>query len=84
MHAAYGHIEVLHGIDLALGAGAVLALLGPNGAGKSTTLKVAAARWSRRRAASTSSGRHVNGIAPTLWPGPACAPSPRAAACSPT
>ena len=38
VHAAYGQIEVLHGIDLAVANGAVLALLGPNGAGKSTTL----------------------------------------------
>ena len=40
LSAAYGRIEVLHGIDLVLPAGTVLALLGPNGAGKSTTLKV--------------------------------------------
>ena len=40
--AAYGGIEVLHGVDLALAAGEVLALLGANGAGKSTTVKVCA------------------------------------------
>ena len=34
VHAAYGQIEVLHGIDLAVANGAVLALLGPNGAGQ--------------------------------------------------
>jgi branched-chain amino acid transport system ATP-binding protein len=38
--AAYGHIEVLHGIDLTVGPGEVLALLGPNGAGKTTTVRV--------------------------------------------
>jgi branched-chain amino acid transport system ATP-binding protein len=42
VRAAYGGIEVLHGIDLALAAGEVLALLGANGAGKSTTVKVCA------------------------------------------
>lgn len=42
VRAAYGGIEVLHGIDLALPQGSVLALLGPNGAGKSTTVKVCA------------------------------------------
>ena len=38
--AAYGRIDVLHGIDLAVGRGQVLALLGPNGAGKTTTVRV--------------------------------------------
>jgi len=41
IRAAYGAIEVLHGIDLTLRRGQVLALLGPNGAGKSTTVRVA-------------------------------------------
>ncbi|MET9830789.1 ABC transporter ATP-binding protein [Streptomyces sp. NPDC006385] len=42
IRAAHGGITVLHGIDLAVRAGQVVALLGPNGAGKTTTLKVAA------------------------------------------
>ena len=41
VRAAYGRIEVLHGVDLHVPAGSVFALLGPNGAGKTTTLKVA-------------------------------------------
>lgn len=40
IHAAYGRIEVLRGVDLRIPKGAVVALLGPNGAGKSTFLKV--------------------------------------------
>ena len=40
LHAAYGRIEVLRGVDLAVPRGAVMALLGPNGAGKSTLVKV--------------------------------------------
>ena len=36
--AGYGAKEVLHGIDLRLGAGQSLCLIGPNGAGKSTIL----------------------------------------------
>jgi branched-chain amino acid transport system ATP-binding protein len=40
VRAAYGRIEVLHGVDLHVPAGTVFALLGPNGAGKSTLLKV--------------------------------------------
>ncbi len=42
VRAGYGGIEVLHGVDLAVLPGEVLALLGANGAGKSTTVKVAA------------------------------------------
>jgi branched-chain amino acid transport system ATP-binding protein len=42
VRAAYGGIEVLHGVDLAVHAGEVVALLGANGAGKSTTVKVCA------------------------------------------
>ena len=40
IHAGYGTIEVLHGVDLTVNTGEVVALLGPNGAGKSTTIKV--------------------------------------------
>ena len=42
VRAAYGEIEVLHGVDLAVPQGSVVALLGANGAGKSTTVKVCA------------------------------------------
>lgn len=44
VRAAYGRIEVLHGVDLSVAAGSVFALLGPNGAGKSTLLKVVGGR----------------------------------------
>ena len=42
IRASYDDIEVLHGIDLSVPAGQVLALLGPNGAGKTTLLTVLA------------------------------------------
>ncbi len=42
VRAAYDGIEVLHGVDLTVPQGAVVALLGPNGAGKSTTISVVA------------------------------------------
>ncbi len=44
VRAAYGSIDVLHGVNITIPRGTVYALLGPNGAGKSTTLKVASGR----------------------------------------
>ncbi len=44
IRAAYGRIEVVHGVSLSVPHATVFALLGPNGAGKSTTLKVASGR----------------------------------------
>lgn len=39
LRAAYGKIEVLHGISFEVGKGECVALIGANGSGKSTTLK---------------------------------------------
>jgi branched-chain amino acid transport system ATP-binding protein len=39
---AYGPVKVLHGIDLDIGSGEIVALIGPNGAGKTSTLNAVA------------------------------------------
>src|SRR5262245_42062885 len=39
LRKTYGELVALHGLDLAIAPGEVLALLGPNGAGKSTAVK---------------------------------------------
>ena len=36
LHAGYGHVEILRGIDLDVGKGEIVAVLGSNGVGKST------------------------------------------------
>ncbi len=38
LHAAYGPVEVLHGVSLEVQAGEIVALIGANGAGKTSTL----------------------------------------------
>jgi branched-chain amino acid transport system ATP-binding protein len=39
VHAAYGQVKVLHGIDLEVAQGEVVVVLGANGAGKTTTMR---------------------------------------------
>jgi len=64
VRAAYDRITVLHGIDLTVGAGEVVALLGPNGAGKTTTLRVAAGVHPVSSGRLLLGGRDVSGAAP--------------------
>ncbi len=39
MRISYGGVEVVHGVDLKVGAGEVLGMIGPNGAGKTSILR---------------------------------------------
>jgi branched-chain amino acid transport system ATP-binding protein len=64
IRAAYGRIEVLHGVDLEVPAGQVVALLGPNGAGKTTLLKVATGQMVPAKGCVHVGDRHVNGAKP--------------------
>ena len=61
IRAAYGRIEVLHGVDLVVPERSVVALLGPNGAGKTTTLKVAGGQMRPTDGCVHVTGRHING-----------------------
>ena len=62
VRAGYGAIEVLHGVNLALKPGSLLALLGPNGGGKSTTMRVCAGLHPITGGELRYAGRTVNGI----------------------
>jgi len=64
VRAAYDGVTVLHGVDLAVPAGQVVALLGPNGAGKTTTLRVAAGVHPVRSGRLLLAGRDVAGAKP--------------------
>jgi branched-chain amino acid transport system ATP-binding protein len=61
VHAGYGRIEILHGVDLAVPSGTVFALLGPNGGGKSTTLRVVSGAIRPSSGCVHIAGTHVNG-----------------------
>ncbi|WP_370249080.1 ABC transporter ATP-binding protein [Nocardioides sp.] len=61
LHAAYGRIEVLRGVDLTVPKGAVMALLGPNGAGKSTLVKVISGQKKATSGEIHLGGVHVRG-----------------------
>lgn len=64
VRAGYDGIDVLHGIDLRVEAGQVVAILGPNGAGKSTTLKVLAGLLPASAGDVMVTGRRINGARP--------------------
>lgn len=63
VRAAYGTIEVLHGVNLQVNEGEVFALLGPNGAGKSTAIQVACGLIQPTSGSLLVAGRDVTGLA---------------------
>jgi branched-chain amino acid transport system ATP-binding protein len=48
LHAGYGPVEVLHGIDLSVSPGEVVVVLGANGAGKTTMMRAVSGTIARR------------------------------------
>lgn len=50
LHAGYGPIEVLHGLDLSVNEGEVAVILGANGAGKTTTMRAISGTINRKGA----------------------------------
>jgi branched-chain amino acid transport system ATP-binding protein len=63
LRAGYGVVEILRGVDLAVGAGEIVALLGSNGAGKSTLNNNVCGLYRPFGGAVTFDGRNITGAA---------------------
>ncbi|TFV81006.1 ABC transporter ATP-binding protein [Microbacterium sp. dk485] len=61
LRARYGGVQVLHGVDLAIEEGEIVALLGANGAGKTTLLR-ALSRQVASSGAITLAGTRIDGL----------------------
>jgi branched-chain amino acid transport system ATP-binding protein len=59
VHASYGNIEALRGVDLEVGEGEIVALIGANGAGKSTLLMTVCGQPRAARGRITLDGRDI-------------------------
>jgi branched-chain amino acid transport system ATP-binding protein len=59
LRAGYGHVEVLHGVDVALAPGEMVTVVGANGAGKSTLLKAIAGLLPARTGSVTLEGSDI-------------------------
>jgi branched-chain amino acid transport system ATP-binding protein len=64
LHAFYGAIHVLHGIDLAIARGETVALMGRNGMGKTTLLRSLIGLVPQRRGRITLGSRDVSAAPP--------------------
>jgi branched-chain amino acid transport system ATP-binding protein len=64
LQAGYGKIGVLHGVDLSVGRGEVVALLGPNGAGKTTLLRAVSGLLLCTAGSVRFDGRDLRGAGP--------------------
>ena len=59
LHAAYGKVEVLHGISLEVPKGKLVTLIGSNGAGKTTTMRAISGMLKPKSGTVTLGGKDV-------------------------
>ncbi len=64
LHAGYGRVPVLRGIDLAVAAGEIVLILGPNGAGKSTLMRTVGGFIKPTNGRVRLDGADITGLAP--------------------
>ena len=64
LHAGYGAMTILHGVEMALERGEIGVIVGPNGAGKSTTLKAMFGLLNITDGTIVLDGEDITGIAP--------------------
>ena len=62
VHAFYGNIEALKGVDVEIAAGEIVALIGANGAGKSTLLMTSCGRPHAARGRIIFDGREITAL----------------------
>jgi branched-chain amino acid transport system ATP-binding protein len=62
LHAAYGKVEVLHGISLHVPKGKLVTLIGSNGAGKTTTMRAISGMLKPRGGTVQLAGRDITGM----------------------
>jgi branched-chain amino acid transport system ATP-binding protein len=60
----YGDADILHGVDLRVDAGEIVAIVGPNGAGKSTAMKAVFGLVKVRRGHIWFNGAPISGLSP--------------------
>ena len=67
--AGYGHLQILHGVSVRVGAGEIVSLIGPNGAGKTTVIRAilgVVPLRSRSGGAIRFKDERIDGLAPEI------------------
>src|SRR5450830_423353 len=62
LHAAYGKVQVLHGISLSVPKGKVVTLIGSNGAGKTTTMRAISGMLKPKEGTVNLGGQDITGL----------------------
>ncbi len=63
LHAGYGKVEVLHGVDIHVPKGKIVTLIGSNGAGKTTTMRAISGMINPSSGSITLAGKNITGMA---------------------